>query len=117
MTLFDKLGGFGAVSLIVEEFYDEIERNQITSAYFQGVDMKALTKHQVRFISQALGGPEQYSGKSMVGAHNDFQVSNEAFNEVVTILGDVLGDNGVDEQDIEEVVAILEPLRTSIVSS
>jgi hemoglobin len=117
LTLFEKLGGFSAVSAIVEEFYDEIERNDITNPYFQGTDIKALTKHQVRFISQALGGPEQYSGKSMSVAHIGFKVSNEAFDEVVSILGNVLQDNGVSESNVDEVVAILEPLRTSIVSS
>ena len=50
-------------------------------------------------------------------AHIGFKVSNEAFDEVVSILGNVLQDNGVSESNVDEVVAILEPLRTSIVSS
>ncbi|MBT4567522.1 MAG: hypothetical protein HOM03_15135 [Marinovum sp.] len=40
MSLFDKLGGFAAVSKVVGEFYDELEQNPVTAPYFVGMNME-----------------------------------------------------------------------------
>ena len=67
MSLFEKYGGFETVSKVVSELYDELERNDITAPYFENSDIRALMDHQVKFLSQVLGGP-QYSGKAMSAA-------------------------------------------------
>lgn len=82
MSLFDKLGGFAAVSKVVGEFYDELEQNPVTAPYFTGMNMEKLIDHQVKFLSQALGGPQQYSGMAMNAAHKNLAITEDAFNEV-----------------------------------
>ena len=74
MSLFDKLGGFAAVSKVVGEFYDELEQNPVTAPYFTGMNMEQLIDHQAKFLSQALGGPQQYSGMAMNAAHKNLQL-------------------------------------------
>ena len=50
MSLFDKLGGFSAVSKVVGEFYDEAEQHPVTAPYFEGLNMESLMDHQVKFL-------------------------------------------------------------------
>ena len=117
MSLFDKLGGFTAVSKVVGEFYDEAEQNPITAPYFEGLNMESLMDHQVKFLSQALGGPQQYSGKAMKAAHGDIRVTDEAFDTIGQILHDVLEDNDIEGPDIEAIMALVVSLKEEVVSA
>ena len=46
------------------------------------MNMEKLINHQVKFLSQALGGPQQYSGMAMNAAHKNLAITEDAFNEV-----------------------------------
>ena len=117
MSLFDKLGGFSAVSKVVSEFYDEAEQHPVTAPYFEGLNMESLMDHQVKFLSQALGGPQQYSGQAMNAAHGDIKVTDEAFDTIGQILQDVLEDNDIETADIETIMALIVSLKEQVVSA
>ena len=117
MSLFDKLGGFAAVSKVVGEFYDELEQNPVTAPYFVGMNMEKLIDHQVKFLSQALGGPQQYSGKAMNAAHQKLTITEEAFNEVARTLNEVLEDNGIDAADIGAIMDLAGSIKDEVVSA
>jgi len=52
-TPFEKYGGFATVSKIVMVFYDRVLDSDIMAPFFDDVDMRRLTDHQTKFISQA----------------------------------------------------------------
>ena len=116
-TLYDKLGGQKAVEIVVEEFYERVLADVDLKGYFAGVDMDAQTKSQVRFISMALGGPNEYDGLPMAEAHEGMGITDHHFNLVAGHLVDTLKWAGVEDAEINDVVDIVGPLKTQIVTA
>ena len=73
--------------------------------------------HQVKFLSQALGGPEQYTGRAMSAAHTGLKISEEAFVEVAKTVQMVMEDNGVEDDDVAHIMSILASLKGDIVEA
>ncbi|MCE2517484.1 MAG: group 1 truncated hemoglobin [Alphaproteobacteria bacterium] len=117
MSLFEKYGGFATISKIVSELYDELERDPVTAPYFEHSNIRDLMDHQVKFLSQVLGGPEQYTGMAMNAAHTGLQVTEAAFNKVAGTVQELLEDNGVEEEDVDHIVGLLGSLKDDIVTS
>ena len=115
MSLFEKYGGFATISKLVSELYDELIENEITAPYFDRADLKSLMDHQVKFLSQALGGPEQYTGRAMTAAHTGLKISSPAFDEVAKTVQMVLEDNQVEEEDITHIIGMLASFKDDIV--
>ena len=115
MSLFDKYGGFATINKIVFNLYQDMNAHPTLSGYFEGIDMSRLIDHQTKFISQALGGPAAYSGRTLALGHQGLNISDEDFNEVAQLLRDNLEDAGMEEGDVEEVMTIVEGLRGVIV--
>ena len=97
-------------------FYREVINSDLLSPYFQGVDLEALIEHQTKFISHALGGPAQYTGRSLKAAHQNLQISGEAFAEVAEILQECLEDAGMSDEDVATVMGIVGSTRGDIVT-
>lgn len=117
MSLFEKYGGFATVSKVVNELYDSLEANEITAPYFEHSDIRSLMDHQVKFLSQILGGPQQYTGKAMTAAHMGMKISEEAFFEVAGTVKEILEDNGVEEEDVSSIITMLAGLKEDIVEA
>ena len=117
MTLFEKYGGFSTVSTIVHSFYSDLKDSPQVKHYFKNINMERLIDHQTKFISHALGGPAQYEGRSLLHAHRHINVTNEDFDEVAEILKDNLEDAGMEEDDVNTVMGIVESVRDAIVNN
>lgn len=116
-NLFNKYGGFATVSKIVHEFYRQVLQSPTLKPYFAKVNMERLINHQTNFIAQVLGGPANYSGSEIGAAHAHLKISADAFGEVANILQEVLEDAGMDNEDVESVMAIVASTRGAIVTS
>ncbi|GAA4834010.1 group 1 truncated hemoglobin [Paenibacillus vulneris] len=113
-TLYEQLGGEDAISKVVDEFYNRILADDSINSFFTKTDMEKQRRHQAKFISFALGGPNQYSGKSMEKAHEGMNLQPEHFNAVVGHLHDALAHFGVGEEKIDEVLTHVATLKDSI---
>ncbi len=116
MAIYDSIGGAGAVSAVVDIFYDNVLSDPSLAPYFDGVSLARLKGHQRSFIAAALGGPEAYAGRSMAEAHAGLGVTPEAFGKVVGHLVQALEIAGVDHDTIAEIGSNLAPLEADIVS-
>jgi len=116
MSLFEKYGGFSTVSAIVHSFYSDLRDSPKVKHYFENINMERLIDHQTKFISHALGGPAHYEGRALLQAHSHLSVNQEDFDEVADILKDNLEDAGMEEEDVNTVMAIVESVRAVIVS-
>lgn len=117
MSLFEKYGGFDTIRKVVNELYDALEVNEITAPYFENSDIRALMDHQVKFLSQVLGGPQQYTGKAISVAHTGMKISETAFFAVAQTVQDILEDNGVEDEDVASIIALLAGLKDDIVEA
>jgi hemoglobin len=116
MSVFDAIGGGPAVQTVVDEFYARVLRDPDLAPVFTGTSVTRLKNHQRAFISAALGGPQQYGGRSMASAHAGLNVSNAQFDAVVGHLVDTLTGAGVPDAIIVQIGTTLGALRADIVA-
>lgn len=114
-SLYEKIGGESSIKAVVEEFYQRLIGDAQLAPVFSGVDMKNLKRHQALFISQALGGPKHYSGRSMFDAHKHLSVTDEQFGKVAGHLKGTLEHLGVAPGDVQTILTTVGSLKKDIV--
>jgi hemoglobin len=117
MSLFEQIGGEPAVNAAVDRFYERVLADPMLAPFFKHVSMQRLKAHQFTFLSQALGGPQQYSGASMSTAHAGLRIEHRHFQAVSVHLVETLRELGVSESIIGEVAAAVTPLANQIVNT
>lgn len=115
-TLFEKLGGAPAIEAVVKEFYTRVLSDDELKGYFDGINMDIQTQQQIKFITMAVGGPNAYQGRSMKDAHETLAITGPHFDKVAGHLVDTLKWAGVADELVNEVVAIVGPLKADIVT-
>lgn len=114
-TLYEKVGGEEAIAKVVDYFYSELVlKDETVNQFFKNTDMEKQRRHQTKFISFALGGPNQYSGQSMAKAHQGMNLQPEHFNAIAKHLHDALAHFGVSEADIDTALTKVASLRDDI---
>lgn len=68
-TIFDQIGGYEALEVVVADFYDRVLADDELAGFFTGTNMPKLKGKQVEFFAAALGGPEPYTGAPMRQVH------------------------------------------------
>ncbi|MEM1297722.1 MAG: group 1 truncated hemoglobin [Pseudomonadota bacterium] len=116
-TLYQKYGGFGAISRVVLDFYDRLLDSERVGDFFDDVDMKRLIDHQTKFIAYLLGGPADYTGERLEQLHGHLKIGGADFDEMKEILDDTLADHGFDDADRGNVIDLIEGHRSLIVSA
>jgi hemoglobin len=117
MSIYEQIGGAGAVAAAVDDFYVRVLGDASLAPYFENVDVARLKGHQRAFIAMALGGPESYDGRSMGDAHRGLSITSDAFAAVVDHLVATLKGLGVDDDTIAAIGAKLTPLEPEIVGA
>jgi truncated hemoglobin YjbI len=116
MNLFDKYGGVPTVTSIVRAFYKEVLGNPKLKPFFEGIDAERLIHHQIGFISHLLGKPANiHVEKVLKNSHKGRRISEDAFNEVLHILHDVLVAHKMEEADIDAVANLVLSYKDDIV--
>jgi len=115
--LFDRLGGEGALNVVVEAFYKILIEDSRVKHFFAKTDMARLKQHQKKFLTLAFGGPNNYTGRSLKVAHANLGISEEDFGYVAEDLVRTLKEAGVSDALIDEVVATVETVKKEVVSN
>jgi hemoglobin len=68
-TLYDRIGGGEAVSRLVFDFYQRVLADPELGPFFVDTPVEKLGTMQAEFFSAALGGPIQYTGRSLSDSH------------------------------------------------
>jgi hemoglobin len=114
-SLFERLGGAGAITAVVEDFRDRCGGDSRINAKFARTDMARLTSMLIDQVSEATGGPAKYTGRDMKTAHADMGVTTGEFNALVEDLVATLNKFGVGKAEQDELLGILGPLKSHIV--
>jgi hemoglobin len=117
MSIYETIGGRDAVGAAVDDFYERVLDDPLLAGYFAETDVPHLKAHQRAFITMALGGPDEYRGKSMADAHAGLDITSEAFHAVVAHLAATLDGLGVDAETIDAIAGALAPLEADIVTA
>lgn len=117
ISLYERIGGVPAITAAVDRFYERVLADSELKDFFNGVSMSRLKAHQFAFLSQALGGPKQYSGASMRDAHSRLPIEQRHFDSVAVHLVETLRELTVSEDIIGAIASALTPLSEQIVNT
>jgi hemoglobin len=104
LPLFERLGGFARVRLIIAAFYDQVLETESLGAYFARADTRRLIDHQTKFMAQLMGGPVAFGDDVLRRAHAGLGVTREDFRLMAEILRDTLDDHGLQPSDVDQVL-------------
>ncbi|HZI83476.1 MAG TPA: group 1 truncated hemoglobin [Casimicrobiaceae bacterium] len=114
-SLYDRLGGQGAIKAVVDDFVGNVAADKRINGYFARADVPRLKGNLVDQICQATGGPCVYKGKDMKTAHKGMGISDADFNALVEDLVRSLDKFNVPAKEKGELLGILGPLKPQIV--
>ncbi len=80
MTLFDRLGGEGAISAVVDKFYEYMLADPVVNHFFANTNMTNQKNKQKQFITMVTGGPNNYGGLGMGAAHAKYKIEKAHFD-------------------------------------
>jgi hemoglobin len=121
-ALWERLGGTEKVKKIVEDFAAGVARDPAVNFSRNGKinldrdEATALKKKLVDMISEASGGPFKYKGKNMQDSHQGMGITDAEFDAHTAQLRIALEKNGIQQDDIKELLKVIEATRKDIVA-
>jgi hemoglobin len=117
MSLYERLGGAAAFDVAVEIFYRKMLSDDRVAHFFEDVDMDRQMAKQKAFLTMVTGGPHNYTGRDMQGAHAKLLsrgLNDSHVDVVIEHLGETLRELGANEADIAEVAALANSVRDAV---
>ena len=114
-SLYDRLGGKGAIKAVVETFVGKVGGDKRINGFFASTDLLKLKTHLVDQICKASGGPCKYTGRSMKETHSGMGVHDAAFGALVEDLVSALDHHKVGKTEKDELLSVLGPMKSDIV--
>ncbi len=124
-SLYDRLGGYFGIALVVNRFSDEILKNPTLN---KNPALKAWNKTQAEarlpglkfgrtlWMAAAAGGPFVYTGLPLSEAHAKFNLTAEQFAEVGAEIVRALDYYGVAEREQQELVEAYSASMSDVVT-
>ena len=124
-SLYDRLGGYFGIALVVNRFSDEIIKNPILN---RNPALKEWNKTEAEarlpglkfgrtlWIAAAAGGPFVYTGLPLTEAHAEFNLTAEEFAEVGAEIVRALDFYEVPEREQQELMAAYSASMSDVVT-
>src|SRR5262245_2265311 len=120
-SLYDRLGGVYAIAVVVDDFIDRImgdprlNSNPLVDEAHHRVSPQGFKYLVTEMVCWAVGGPQQYSGRSMDDAHRHLMISSDEWSAFLDDFQQTLDTFAVPQAEQDELKAIVESTRESIV--
>jgi hemoglobin len=114
-SLYDRLGGRGAISALTESWVARVGGDDRTNGKFARTDIPRLKKEVADQLCEAAGGPCTYTGRSMRETHAGMKTTAGEFDVVMQHLGATLDELGIPKTEQDELVDLIMPTREDIV--
>ena len=121
--LYDRLGGYNAIAMVVDRFSDAIIVNPKLNAnpalrqWNETGSLPGLKFMRTLWVCAVAGGPFQYTGKDMHEAHAHLHITSDEFDEVGAEIAHALDGLGVPEQEKQEVLAAIASKKDEVVNT
>ncbi len=117
-TLYQRLGGYDAISAVVNEFADRLFSDKKLAPFFGALSTDSKDKFKqlnTLLVCSATGGPCLYLGREMAVSHQGMGVGEADFNAVAGHLSATLDKFKVPTAEKEELLAAIGALKGQIV--
>lgn len=122
-TLWESLGGEEQMAKVVSDFIDAALADPLVN-YSRGgrfpLDAELLTRTKrsaLEFLSQAMGGPLMYTGRSLQEIHGGMNIADAEFAAFVGHFKRALENHGVSTELIKNVMQAVATVRPMIVAT
>ncbi|HTT50963.1 MAG TPA: group 1 truncated hemoglobin [Streptosporangiaceae bacterium] len=117
ISLYDRLGGAGAVRAATEIFYRKVLSDPLLERYFDDVDMDRQIAKQTAFLTMVLGGPGAYGGRDLRTAHAGLNgLDDQHVDRVIAHLSATLKELGAADPDIDSVAQVAASVRDDVLN-
>ena len=117
-TLYERLGGYDAVSAVVDDFAGKLFSDPVVGARFFGMSddsREGFRQKNKNLVCNVTGGPCKIISRSAAKTHGGLSIKASEFDIVVQHLVDTLNKFKVPEKEHKELLAIIGTLRPDIV--
>jgi hemoglobin len=114
-SVFERMGGFARVRLLVSEFYGKVLDSDRLGVHFRDIDMRRLIDHQTKFISAIMGGPVSFTDEQIARAHVRLGITGDEFDEMADLFQETLEDFGLADADVRRLRTHLLSMRDHVV--
>jgi hemoglobin len=120
-SLYDRLGGLYNIATVVDDLIDRVMADprlnvnpRVDEAHHR-VSPAGFKYYVTELVCQTSGGPQQYSGRSMGDSHRHLMITDQEWEAFMDDLQQAFDRFRVPEQEQEELKAIVEGTKESIV--
>ena len=114
-SLYERLGSLDSITAVVDSFVARCAGDDRIGGKFERTDIPRLKKMLVDQVCEAAGGPCTYTGRDMRETHDGMAVTAGEFDALVEDLVATLGEVDVPQAEQNELLGLLEPMRSDIV--
>jgi len=117
-SLFERLGGKEGITKVVDAFMKNMASNDVTKKRIAKLPKDRIEKFRNNLIDQICkesGGDCEYNGKSMKDAHKGMKITDAEWNATVSALKAALDENKVGENEQNDLIAAIAPMKEDIV--
>ncbi len=127
MSLYERLGGEGGITTVINDFVGRVLGDAQINGYFlnQSTDGNRLVTCLVKQVGALTGGPQTYPAegeaadadgcRNMTESHEGLGISSQDFADLAGHLVAALMDAGVPQADVDAIVAAVSPLGEIII--
>ena len=113
--LYERMGGEPALRLVIDDFVDRVFSDIMIGFLFRDADRARIKQLEFEHASEFLGGPAQYTGRSMGAAHARHRISTGQFGRRIQLLRQVCAAHGVPEDVQRAWLTHNESLRDQVI--
>jgi hemoglobin len=122
-SLYERLGGAYSIAVVVDDFIDRImvdarlNANPRVDEAHHHVSPQGFKYYVTEQVCWAAGGPQTYSGRSMLDSHRELLITAEEWDAFMDDFHQTLAKFSVPERERGELDAIIESTKDDIVTS
>ena len=117
-SLYERLGGYGAISAVVNDFAEKLFKDPQVGAFFKGMGTdtrKSFIQKNINLVCNVTGGPCKVLSRPAKTVHAGLGITESDFNVVVNHLVDTLDKFKVPAKEKKELLDIIGTLKPDIV--
>ena len=117
-SLYERLGGYGAISAVVNDFAEKLFTDPQVGAFFKGMGTdtrKSFIQKNINLVCNVTGGPCKILSRPAKTVHAGLGITEADFNVVANHLVDTLDTFKVPAKEKQELLAIIDTLKPDIV--
>ncbi len=117
-SLYERLGGYGAISAVVNQFAEKLFADPQVGSFFKGMGTdtrKSFIQKNINLVCNVTGGPCKIISRAAKTVHAGLGITETEFKIVEDHLVDTLNAFKVPAKEKQELLAIINTLKPDIV--